>query len=163
MRTGEHPADAGVLIVPRTIHYFPHILIANLKKEGIKLSATGYIQVHAYTSFAQIPLKDVAVTITDTDGAAIAMRLTNRSGLLDEVVEITVPDLSASQSPNTGVIPFTVVDLYARLENYEEIHIERLQVFADTVTNQNLEMIPLSELPANWNQAEIFYTPAQSL
>lgn len=91
------------------------------------------------------------------------MRLTNRSGILNEPVEITVPDLSASQSPDTGVIPFTVVDLYARLENYEEIHIERLQVFADTVTNQNLEMIPLAELPEKWNQAEIFYTPAQNL
>ncbi len=91
------------------------------------------------------------------------MRLTNRSGLLDKPVEITVPDLSASQSPNTGVIPYAVVDLYARLENYEEIHIERLQIFANTITDQNLEMIPLSELPANWNQAEIFYTPSQNL
>ncbi len=127
------------------------------------MSATGYIQVHAYTSYAQIPLKDVAITITDTDGAAIAMRLTNRSGILDELVEITVPDLSAGQSPNTGVIPFAVVDLYARLENFEEIHIERLQVFPNTITNQNLEMIPLSELPEKWNKAEIFYTPAQNL
>lgn len=91
------------------------------------------------------------------------MRLTNRSGMLDEPVSITVPDLSASQDPNTGVIPFAVVDLYARVENYEEIHVERLQVFADTVTNQNLELIPLSELPENWNQAETFYTPAQNL
>lgn len=136
---------------------------SNLIKEAIYLSASGYIQVRAYTSFAQIPLQDVAVTITDTDGAAIAMRLTNRSGTLNEPVEITVPDLSASQSPNTGVIPFTVVDLYARLENYEEIHVEKLQIFANTVTDQNLEMIPLSELPEKWNQAEIFYTPAQNL
>lgn len=135
----------------------------NLIEEAIHLSATGYIQVHAYTSFAQIPLQDVAVTITDTDGAAIAMRLTNRSGTLNDPVEITVPNLSASQSPNTGIIPFAVVDLYARLENYEEIHIERLQIFANTVTNQNLEMIPLAELPEKWNQAEIFYTPSQNL
>lgn len=130
---------------------------------GIILSATGYIQVHAYTSYALIPLKDVAVTVTDTDGAAIAMRLTNRSGLLDELIPIEVPDLSASQSPNTGVIPYSIVDLYARLENFEEIHIERLQVFADVITNQNLELIPLSELAEKWNQAEIFYTPAQNL
>lgn len=91
------------------------------------------------------------------------MRLTNRSGTFNDTVEITVPNLSASQSPNTGVIPFAVVDLYARLENYEEIHVERLQIFANTVTNQNLEMIPLAELPEKWNQAEIFYTPAQNL
>lgn len=91
------------------------------------------------------------------------MRLTNRSGLLDEPIAITVPDTSASQSPNTGIIPFSIVDLYARLEDYEEIHIERLQVFPNVVTNQNLELIPLSELPEKWNQAEIFYTPAQNL
>lgn len=140
-----------------------HILSSSSKKEGICLSATGYIQVHAYTSFAQIPLQDVAVTITDTDGAGIAMRLTNRSGILDKPVEITVPDLSASQSPNTGVIPFAVVNLYARLENYEEINVENLQIFANTITNQNLEMIPLSDLPEKWNKAETFITPPQNL
>ena len=127
------------------------------------MPSTGYIQVHAYTSTAQIPLRDVAVTVTDTAGAAMAMRLTNRSGLLDDPIEIVVPDLSASQSPNTGVIPFSVVNLYARLENYEEIEIENLQIFANTITIQNLEMIPLSELPNSWNQAEIFNTPAQNL
>ena len=127
------------------------------------LSAIGYIQVHAYTSFAQIPLKDVAVAVTDTNGDAIAMRLTNRSGMLDDPIEIEVPDLSASQTPNTGVIPFSVVNLYARLENYEEIEIENLQIFANTVTDQNLEMIPLSELPFAWNKAEVFNTPAQNL
>lgn len=132
-------------------------------KEGFSLSAKGYIQVHAYTSFAQIPLRDVAVTVTDSAGAAIAMRLTNRNGAFDSAIEIPVPDLSASQSPNTGVIPFTVVNLYARLENFEEIEIENLQVFANTVTLQNLEMIPLAELPQSWNKAEIFNTPAQNL
>ena len=129
----------------------------------IHLSSTGYIQVQAYTSYARIPLKDVAITVTDTDNSAIAMRLTNRSGTLDEPIQIPVPDISAGQSPNTGIIPFSVVDLYARVKNFEEIHIERLQVFPNTVTNQNLEMIPLAELPQNWNQAEVFYTPAQNL
>lgn len=127
------------------------------------MSAKGYIQVHAYTSNAQIPLKDVAVSITDTDGSAIALRLTNRSGLLDSPIEITVPDLSASQTPNSGVTPFAVVNLYAKLENYEEIEANNIQVFADTVTNQNLELIPLSELPEYWNQVEIFDTPKQNL
>ena len=149
----------------RLLHFFYILAYYDLKpgKEEICLSATGYIQVRAYTSNAVIPLKDVAVTITDADGGAIAMRITNRSGMLDAPVEITVPDRSASQSPNTGVIPFAVVDLYARLENYEEIHIERLQVFADTVTDQNLEMIPLSEFPDAWNKAETFDTQIQNL
>ena len=134
-----------------------------MKLGGITLSATGYIQVHAYTSNARIPLQGVAVTITRTDGSAIAMRLTNRSGTLDEPVEVTVPDRAASQSPNTGVIPFTDVNLYARLENFETIEIENLQVFPGTLTVQNLAMIPLSELPDSWNKLEIFNTPPQDL
>lgn len=127
------------------------------------MSAFGYLQVRAYTSYAQIPLKDVAVTVTDLNGAAIAMRLTNRSGLLDTPLEIEVPDLSASQAPNTGIIPFASVNLYARLENFEEIEVERIQIFANTVTVQNLAFIPLSELPGTWNKTEIFDTPSQNL
>lgn len=132
-------------------------------KGGIVLSAVGYIQVNAFASNARIPLKDVAVTVTDINGSAVAMRLTNRSGQLDSPIEIETPERSASQSPNTGMVPFAVVNLYARLENYEEIDIERLQIFANTVTVQNLEMIPLSELPKAWNKAEIFDTQAQNL
>ena len=119
--------------------------------------------MRAYTSYAQIPLKDVTVSITDASGGAIALRLTNRSGLLDIPVEIEVPDLSSSQSPNTGVIPFTTVNLYARLEDYEAIEIENLQIFANTTTIQNLEMIPLAEFPDKWNKLEIFDTPPQNL
>ena len=126
------------------------------------MNATGYITVHAYTSYAQLPLKDVAITVTATDGTAIAMRLTDRNGLIVPI-EIPVPERSASLTPQNGETPFATVNLYARLRGYEQIEIENLQVFADTTTNQNLEMIPLSELPGKWNQAEIFDTPSQNL
>ena len=127
------------------------------------MSNIGYIQVNAYVSYAQIPLKDVSIAITDTDGAAIALRLTNRSGQLDEPVKIQVPGLEASQTPNSGIIPYTNVNLYAKLMDYEEIYIENLQVFPDSVTVQNLEMIPLPEYPANWIKAERFDIPPQAL
>lgn len=91
------------------------------------------------------------------------MRLTNRNGKLDELIEIAVPDLSASQTPNVGVIPFSVVNLYAKAEDYEEIDIQNLQIFADTITMQNLELIPLAEFPEKWNKAEIFNIPPQNL
>ena len=45
----------------------------------------------------------------------------------------------------------------------EEIEIENLQIFANTVTMQNLEMIPLAELPESWNKIEVFETPPQNL
>lgn len=134
-----------------------------MKQGGIALSAIGYIQVHAFTGKARIPLQGVAITITDLSGSAIAMRLTNRSGTLDAPVEISVPDISAGQTPDTGVLPFTDVNLYARLENFEAIEIENLQVFPGTLTIQDLSMIPLAELPDSWNKLVIFNTPPQNL
>ena len=132
-------------------------------KGGVILSAKGYIQVRAYTSYAQIPLEGVAVSIANNNGDTVALRLTNKNGLLDVPVEITVPDFSAGQRPDTDTIPFGVVNLYARLRNYEAIEIENLQIFPDRTTTQNLEMIPLSELPDSYNKLEIFPTPPQNL
>ena len=126
------------------------------------MPATGYIQVYAYSSFARLPLQDVAVTVTAADGTAIAMALTDRNGKI-QPIPIPVPDKAASQSPDTGEVPFTTVNLQARLKGYEQIFIKGLQVFADTTTGQDLEMIPLSELPGKWDQTEIFDTPRQNL
>ena len=126
------------------------------------LPATGYIQVRAYTSTAQFPLQDVAITITSRDGTAISMALTDRSGKIRPVA-IPVPDRSESQSPDPPERPYAVVNLYARKKGYEQVESENLQVFAGTTTLQNLEMIPLAELPTNWDQTIIFDTPPQNL
>ena len=149
-------------MIPAHFIAFVHILVIEAWKGGIFLSSTGYIQVSAYTSRARIPLENVAVMITYPDGNAIAMRLTDRSGKI-EPVPIAVPDRASSQTPDTGIVPYASVNIYARLENFEQIEAENVQVFAGTVTNQNLEMIPLSELPAQWSKAEIFNTPPQNL
>ena len=131
-------------------------------KGVIKLASTGYITVHAYTSFAQLPVKDTAISITATDGTAIAMALTDRNGQINPI-PIPVPDRDASLSPNSGEKPFTSVNLYARAKGYEQAEYENLQIFPGTVTNQNVELIPLSELPGAWNQTAIFDTPPQNL
>ncbi len=128
----------------------------------ILLPSRGYITVHAYTSNAYLPLQDVAITVTAEDGTALALRLTDRNGQI-QPIEIPVPDISVSQRPDPGEIPFTSVNLYARLKGYEQIESEGIQIFADTVTNQNLEMIPLSEFPDKWDKTEIFETPPQNL
>ena len=128
----------------------------------IILPATGYLQVHAYASYAQIPLQDVTVTITATDGTAIAMRLTDRSGRIVPV-SIVVPDRSESLSPDPAERPYAVVNLIARLKDYEQIFVDDVQIFADVTTEQDLPMIPLSELPESRNKSETFQTSTQNL
>ena len=126
------------------------------------MAATGYIQVHAFTSNAQLPLKDVTVYITDAEGKAIALRQTDRNGKI-QPVSVSTPDLSVSQAPEIGIPPFATVNIYARLENFEQIEAEGIQIFANTGTNQDLEMIPLAEFPEYWTETEIFQTPPQNL
>ena len=126
------------------------------------MSSTGYIRIHAYQSKALIPLKDVAVAVTATDGTALALMLTDRNGLAGPI-EIPVPDLTAGQTPDSGQIPFTAVNIYARLKEFEQIENEDVQVVPDTITIQNLELIPLSEMPGAFDAKELFITPPQDL
>ena len=146
------------------LHRFTMARISYLRNlKGVDcVPSTGYIQVRAYTSNAQYPLKNVAITVTSQDGTAIAMRLTDRNGKITPI-PIPVPDKSESQSPDPSERPYAVVNLYARLKDFEQTEAENLQVFAGTTTIQNLEMIPLSELPDQWDQMIIFDTPPQNL
>ena len=126
------------------------------------MAALGYIQVFAYASRARIPLEDVAVTITDQNNAAISMGLTDKSGKFGPV-ELSVPDKYESLNPDPPQRPFTTVNIYARTNNFEQIEANDVQVFAGIITTQNLEMIPLSELPSQWSKTEQFNTPPQNL
>ena len=126
------------------------------------MPATGYIQIYTYAGTARLPLKDAAVMITDADNSAISMGLTDKSGKYGPIA-ITVPDKSDSLTPDPAERPYATVNLHARLKDFEQIEAENVQVFADTVTTQNFEMIPLAELPDAWTKTEIFNTPGQNL
>lgn len=125
------------------------------------IPAQGYIQVHAYTSRARLPLQDVAVSVTMPEGTAIALRLTDSSGMI-QPVPVPVPELADSQSPGFEK-PFTTVNIYARLQGYEQEEFEEVQVFADTITDQHIPMVPLSEMPEAWDKTIIYSTPPQNL
>ena len=126
------------------------------------MSAIGYLRVNAYTSRAQIPLEDVAVAVVGEDGRLLGLRLTDQNGLTTPIT-LEVPDLSNSQIPNPGRPAFATVNLYARAEDYQQILVRGIQIFANTVTMQDLAMVPLSELPDKWDQAEEFDIPPQNL
>ena len=125
------------------------------------MPAIGYIQAKAYTSRARLPVEDAAISVVDEQGRLLGLRTTNSSGLTTPI-RLEVPDRSMSQSPGNGK-PFVTVNLYARAEGYEQLLVRGIQVFADTTTTQDLQFIPLAELPGSWNRLEVFDTPAQNL
>lgn len=126
------------------------------------MPALGYLQARAYTSRAKIPVENTAVSVVGNDGRLLGLRITNSSGLTTPIT-LEVPDAANSQSPDTGKPGYITVNLYARAEGYEQILVRNIQVFAGTVTMQELELIPLSELPGRFDQAEVFDTPPQNL
>lgn len=126
------------------------------------MSSTGYMQARVFASTAQFPLENVAISMTAPDGTAIAMRLTDRNGRMAPIA-VPVPDKSESLSPEPGEKPFTNVNLFAHLTGYERVENLNVQVFADTTTIWNLEMVPLAEMPFAWDQTAIFNTPPQNL
>ncbi len=125
------------------------------------MSAVGYIQATAYASRAKLPLEDVAISIVDDEGRLLGLRTTNSSGQTTPI-RLIVPDKAESEAPGQAK-PFVTVNLYARAEDYEQILIRGIQVFADTLTDQELQMIPLAELPGSWNRVEVYDTPPQNL
>lgn len=122
----------------------------------------GYIQVRAFMSNAQIPLENVAVIISSIDGTAIAMRLTGRSGLTDPVA-IPAPNRAESEQPEKNGQPFTDLILYAWKSGFEQVRATNVQVFAGVTTIQDLKMVPLSELPDQWDEQLLLNTPPQNL
>ena len=125
------------------------------------MPAFGYIQAKAYTSRAQLPVEDAAISVLDDSGRLLGLRTTNSSGLTTPI-RLEVPDRSESQAPGAAK-PFVTVNLYARAEDYEQVLARGIQVFADTVTTQELQFVPLSELPGSRTRVEIFDTPPQNL
>ena len=125
------------------------------------MPAFGYIQAKAFTSRAQLPLEDAAISVVDENGRLLGLRITNSSGLTTPI-RLEVPDRSESQSPGTEK-PFVTVNLYARAEGYEQVLARNIQVFPDTVTTQDVQFVPLSELPGSWNRVMVFDTPPQNL
>ena len=108
-------------------------------------------------------MQDAAITVTDDDNQVIAFRLTNRSGQLDAPIAVTVPDRTESEFPNPPERPYSIVNIYARAEDYEMIHVKDVQLFANTQTDQNLVFIPLAEFPESYNKEETFITTPQAL
>ena len=125
------------------------------------MPAVGYIQASAYTSRARLPVEDAAVSVIDDQGRLLGLRTTDSNGLTTPI-RLEVPDKSQSQTPGNSK-PFVTVNLYARAEGYEQVLARGIQVFADTVTMQDLQFVPLSELPGSWKQVEVFDTPPQNL
>jgi len=109
------------------------------------LASQGSVVARVYTSDAYIPLPDIPVSffITAPDGSSRLLTVvrTNSSGLTPPVA-VQTPDLSASLSPSTGVVPYTPIEIRADVPGYGSIRAEGVQIFPGVETVQGLRFFP---------------------
>ena len=126
--------------------------------------ATGYIVVNVYTSRAQIPLRNAKVSVTsgpEGNSTLLGFRTTDENGQTS-LISVETPDLELSLSPSK-MKPFALCNIKISHPSYYTLTITDVQVFANTQTLQNVELIPLEE---NSKPADRFInrtTPAQNL
>ena len=126
--------------------------------------ATGYIIVNVYTTRAQIPLKDALVSVTSGTGAnskLLGFRTTNESGQT-EPISISTPNLELSLSPSKTK-PFAICDIKISHPSCYTLTITDVQIFANTQTIQNAELIPLEENSRPEDRFISRNTPSQNL
>ncbi len=128
------------------------------------MAATGYLTARTYASRAQLPIEGAAVSVTQRENGGtrlIANRITDESGRIP-TIPIPTPNRSESLAPGNSQ-PWTTVDITADHPDYDRVLVENVQIFADTITQQDMELLPRQELPEAYNLTEVVDVTPQPL
>lgn len=107
----------------------------------------GSLLVRTYIANMLIPIRDVRVTVTENNGNSeeiLAFRLTDENGKT-EIIEIDTPDMELSLDQNNTEKTFKSVNIKVEKEGFVIFLIKNVQIFANRLSEQNIEMIPLPE------------------
>ncbi|MBQ7890124.1 MAG: peptidoglycan-binding protein [Erysipelotrichaceae bacterium] len=97
--------------------------------------AYGTLRVHVTVASSALPLEGASVT------AGNITKITNENGIvLFENIE--APDASLSLDPSNTQLPYSVLDIEVRKENYQTITVRNAQIFADQVALLNMDLLP---------------------
>lgn len=128
------------------------------------MASMGYLTARIYTSSAQLPVRDATVAVTQTTATGtkqLATRVTDQSGKITPI-PIPTPERQESLQPGTAA-PYSAVSLTVEYPGYERVLIQGVQVFPGILTEQEVELLPLEELPQVYNMTELIEIPSQEL
>ena len=134
------------------------------------MASIGTIVTRVYTSRAQLPVPGATVAVTQRAGGGrhtlLALRVTDENGRTAPI-RVATPEPSASESPGTESLIEVEVEANVTFEvevpGYEMLLVENVQVFPNTETLQELELIPLPEQTSSSTRGEIVDIPPQDL
>lgn len=125
------------------------------------MASTGNVIVNVFTSAARLPIEGATVLFQQQTSPyrLLALRMTDKSGQTD-IVTLDTTDRLESQSPETGITPWTALTLQIDHPDYERLILRGVQVFPGVTTLQGAALIPLQqEDPAVQGQLELTITP----
>ena len=125
----------------------------------------GGLLVRTYISNMLIPVENARVTVTEFDGEKenlLAFRTTDENGKTD-IIEISTPDMSLSLDSENTDKPFTSVNIKIEKEGYSISTIEDVQIFANRLSEQNMEMVPLPEKSEYGDFNNVYIVTPQNL
>ncbi len=132
---------------------------------GVFLLQKGRLLVRTYISNMLIPIEGTRVTVTQNNSnreEILAFRLTDENGKT-EIIEIDTPDIELSLDQTNTTTPFTTVNIKVEKEGFVIFIIKDVQVFADRLSEQNVEMIPLPEKSEYDEFNNVFIVTPQNL
>lgn len=124
----------------------------------------GYIVARVYSSNAQIPIENASLTVIGKiNGVSnlLGSRITDENGKTDPI-PVEAPDKALSMSAGNEN-PFTIVDLKIYHPDYSTYYVKNAQIFADEVSVQDAELIPINEYTTRENRIRIYDVTKQNL
>lgn len=94
-----------------------------------------------------IPVIGARVTVTETNDKGeelLAFRITDENGKTD-IIEIATPDMELSLDENNTEKTYRSVNVKVEKDGFVIFIIKNVQIFANRLSEQNVEMIPLPE------------------
>lgn len=111
------------------------------------MTQKGSLIVRVFVSTAQLPVADAAVIVShpSEDGRQklIAIQMTDRSGTAGPIT-LDAPSVQGSLAPGQNDRAFSIYTLTVEHPDYQLAVFDRLQIFPDVETVQDVPLIPLS-------------------
>ncbi|MBQ3182316.1 MAG: hypothetical protein IJB57_01475 [Clostridia bacterium] len=112
---------------------------------------TGYLVVAVSAARGNFPIEGARVRVysTENDDTRLLYTLTTDSSGRTEKIELPAPPLSASQTPDTGMIPYASYNIDTDYDGYYTIENINAPIYSGITSIQNVAMIPITDVRPN--------------